>query len=189
MLEIDVRKYRGQIYVIHDEVVPPSDTESLSEFLRRHNGERIQIDVKIDSMSSLTAVDAQILYGILVEEDAVDKVIVTSKDLSFLRELREIDENIKLGYDPSPEPYPENEAEVYAFADYLEKIVGELGLSFISLSERIAFLFIQTGIAENFVRNMERRGCIVSVWTVNKRENIRKLTSYGFWVTTDLDTL
>lgn len=190
MLEIDVREYRGQIFVLHDEVVPSLDTESLSEFLRRHNGKRIQIDVKVDSKNGLTAVDAQILYEILVEEKMVDKVIVTSKDLTFLRELREIDENIKLGYDPSLVFYSENKskAEILAFITYLEEVVKELGLSFISLPERIAFLFIQIGIAKNFVHDMERRGCIVDVWTVNDRENIRKLTYYGFWVTTDLDT-
>ncbi len=185
--EIDVRAWRGNLYIMHDEGKPSSDTQLLSEFLTAYPGVIFQLDIKIEA-SGHTEVEPIGLLNSLGEENR-KRVIVSSRDLKFLREMRKLDVGIKLGYDPSQLLASWNRAEVFTITDDMKKIVDELNLSFLFLPENIAYLLIEKGIAREFVEELKSKECTVVVWTINDEQQIRKLLSYGFWVTTDLGDL
>ena len=184
-LEIDLRQYGRQLVVSHDEINPADAELLLQDVLGNYKG-TIQIDVKCDEEVGLTAVDATGLYGVLTRENAIERVIITSWDLRFLEQLRDLDKDLKLGYDPAFEPLPTNKAELEALCDYLIDLATEMQLYMVCLYQDLARMIIESGLAEEFIARMREVGCLVDVWTVNEEEEVKRFLDYGFVVTTDL---
>ena len=129
------------------------------------------------------------LYGFLSRNGALNRVIITSWNLNFIKTLRQLDRNLKLGYDPSLEPYPNSKEELEAFCDYLIELAKELRLYMICLREDLAQKLIDEGLAKDFIIKMAEIGCWVDVWTINKKELIKEFQAYGFIITTDLEDI
>ena len=184
-LEIDLRQYGRQLVVSHDEINPVDAELLLQDALRNYKG-TIQIDVKCDEEIGFTTVDATWLYGVLTKENAIDRVIITSWDIRFLEQLRDLDKNLKLGYDPAFEPLPANKAELEALCDYLIDLATDMQLYIVCLHQDLAEMIIEAGLAEEFISRMKEAGCLVDVWTVNERGKINWFLNYGFVVTTDM---
>ena len=140
----------------------------LIEFIRNnYKNKNIQMNIEIKTETSIDS-DKEVyefskkLIDIIHKYNISNNVIIQSFDTRALQYVKEIDPNIKTSY------LLEDKLD---HIDNIIKISKRLGVKIISPDFNL--------IDKNFVKKMQDNGFEVLVWTVNDKDDVKKVIEYG----------
>jgi glycerophosphoryl diester phosphodiesterase len=176
-IELDVHRTKdGELVVIHDEDVSKTTNGegkvgelTLKEIkeLEVEGGEEIPsleeafdfIDKRVKILVELKEAGyVEQVYGLIKEKDQLDNVIVISFNEAPLRKIRELDEDIEIGY-------------VYARTKKPLETAVDIGANYVLPLHH----FTHTSTVEK----AHEKGLKVIVWTVNDEEDVKEMKEKG----------
>ena len=153
----------------------------------------LHLDVKAGCLNGKwkVAADSEQLYGLLEQKGFLEKVMVTSIKGKFLRHLRQLAPQLRLGvlYDKDyGELMPPNRAAVNGFIRKILEFHEELLLDAIFLNQEWLHVFDKRyHVIDKFFYILIKAGLKIAVWTVNEKDQAMKFMQQGAeWVTTDI---
>lgn len=170
--------------------------EEVMEIMRKQN-----INLQIDAKYYDSDIFAEMLVQ-RIKSNNTEKTIITSTNLKFLKKIRKLDVNIRLGYDPQ-DMYDakliNNLRNMYKiYTDFspitFEEMGDEFAMQIILRSKEINAeavcldyrLILQRQKELNLIEKFYENGIEVDAWTVNKEDEMRLLIKLGVdMITTD----
>ncbi len=153
----------------------------------------LHLDVKAGCINGKwkVAVYSDQLYGLLEQKGFLEKVMVTSIKGNFLRHLRLLAPNIRLGvlYDEDyGELMPPNKAAVNGFINKILEFHEEILLDVIFLNQAWLHVFDKRyHILDKLFYTLIKAGLKIAVWTVNEKDQAWQFMEQGAeWITTDI---
>ncbi len=158
----------------------------------------LQVDAKYYDSDIIVETVVQIIKS----NHNIEKTIITSTNLNFLKKVHKLDLNVRLGYDPQ-DMYDtkliNNLKNMYkTYTDFSPITFEEMGDEFLSHiilrskeinAEAVCIdykLILQRQKELNLIERFHRNGIEVDAWTVNKEDEIQLLINLGVdWITTD----
>lgn len=139
----------------------------LIDLIKTYKNKNILMNVEIKTEKSLDTDSevynfCKVLVDIIHKYNISNNVIIQSFDTRALQYVKEIDPNIKTSY------LLENKLDTI---DNIIKISKKLGVEIISPDFNL--------IDKNFVKKMQDNGFEVLVWTVNDKDDVKKVIEYG----------
>ncbi|MBO1224964.1 MAG: hypothetical protein JYX80_11110, partial [Candidatus Scalindua sediminis] len=156
----------------------------------------------LDKRGAVHDIIAETLVQIIKSNRNIEKTIITATNLNFLKKVRKLDLNIRLGYDPQ-DMYDakliNNLKNMYkTYTDFspitFEKMGDEFLSQIISRSKEINAeaiyldyrLILRRQKELNLIEIFNENGIEVDAWTVNKKEEMQMLLNLGIdRITTD----
>lgn len=193
--EIKALRLKNQDGKISSESLPT--LEEVLEIMRKRS-----TDLQIDAKYYDSDIIAETLVQIIKSNHNIEKTIITSTNLNFLKKVRKLDLNIRLGYDPQ-DMYAakliNNLKNMYkTYTDFSPITFEEMGNEFFShiivrskeISAEAIYLdyrlILQRQKELNLIEIFHRNRIEVDVWTVNKKEQMQMLIDLGVdRITTD----
>ena len=193
--EIKALRLKNQDGKISSESLPT--LEEVLEIMRKRSK-----DLQIDAKYYDSDIIAETLVQIIKSNHNIEKTIITSTNLNFLKKVRKLDLNIRLGYDPQ-DMYAakliNNLKNMYkTYTDFSPITFEEMGNEFFShiivrskeISAEAIYLdyrlILQRQKELNLIEIFHRNRIEVDVWTVNKKEQMQMLIDLGVdRITTD----
>ena len=170
--------------------------EEVMEIMRKQN-----INLQIDAKYYDSDIFAEMLVQ-RIKSNNIEKTIITSTNFKFLKKIRKLDANIRLGYDPQ-DMYDakliNNLRNMYKiYTDFSPITFEEMGDEFVMQiilrskeinAEAVCLdyrLILQRQKELNLIEKFHENGIAVDAWTVNKEDEMRLLIKLGVdWITTD----
>lgn len=206
-MECDVRATADHVLVMHHDetwngqpldrtayVELQGDVLSLETVIQmiKPSGIPLHLDVKARQVESKwrAVVDGDRLYNLLARTGMLSRVIVTTVAGKFLRRLRELSAEVRLGvlYDEDyGDLMPPSKGAVNRFIDKIMEFHEEIGLEAIFLNQEWLRVFDQKfKVLDTFFYTIAKAGIKIAVWTVDDETWAQRFVDQGAeWITTD----
>jgi len=171
--------------------------EEVIEIMRRQS-----INLQIDAKYYDSEIIAETLLQRIKSNNSIDKTIITSTNFIFLKKIRKLDTNIRLGYDPQDmydASLVDNLKNMYktytdlmpiTFKEMRDKFITKIILRSKEIDAEAVYLDYKLILKRqkelNLVERFHENGVEVDAWTVNKEDEIKLLINLGVdRITTD----